>query len=171
MLSRRTARRKCREHEREWNGLCVDKNLEDDWLVRLNNLETFSLISICEGHCSRQTDHSRTSPHIKLRLKEQFLPGIARRWDENKMAVVSQVNKRFDTGDTFVNLELKFKLRSGAGRMTYQEDLILQIHSRRARIGEEMDIDTRDWFERCVSEIESLDSLCTQLWNGEDQET
>jgi hypothetical protein len=87
------------------------------------------------------------------------------------MAVVSQVNKLFDTGDTFVNLELKFKLRSGAGRMTYQEDLILRIHSRRARIGEEMDVDTRDWFERCVSEIESLDSLCAQLWNGEDQET
>jgi hypothetical protein len=165
MLSRRTARRKCREHEREWNGFCVDKNLEDDWLVRLNNLETFSLISICEGHCSRQAEHSRVSPHIKLRLKENLIPGVATRWDTNKMAVVGQVNRLFDTGDTFVNLELKFKLRSGAGRMTYQEEMIVRIHSRRARIAEEIDEQTRDWFQRCVSSIENLDNLCTRLWN------
>jgi hypothetical protein len=113
MLPKRTPRRKCRGHEREWRGFCVDANLEDEWLARLNDLQAFDLISICEGHCNRQAEPSRTPPHIKLRLKERLLRGVASHWDEHKMAVVGKVNRLFETGDTYVNLELKFKLRGG----------------------------------------------------------
>ena len=164
MLPRKTPRRKCRDYEREWNGFCVDRNLEDDWLERLNDLEVFSLISICEGHCDRQTEPSRTPPHVKLRLRENLLPNIASRWDEHKMAIVSEVNRLFQTGDTYVNLELKFKLRSGTGRLNYQEDLIVRVHSRQARISEEIEADTHDWFQRSVSRIEELDSQMARLW-------
>jgi hypothetical protein len=76
MLPRRTPRRKCRDYEREWSGFCVDRNLEDDWLERLNRLQAFSLISICEGHCDHRTEPSGKASHIKLRLKE----GSRRRW-------------------------------------------------------------------------------------------
>jgi hypothetical protein len=163
MLPRKTSRRKCRDHEKEWRGFCIDKNLKDDWLVRLNSLAAFSLISICEGHCDRQADG--VSPHIKLRLKERHLPGIASHWDDHKMAVVSEVGKLFQTGDTYVNLELKFKLRSGTGRLNYQEDLIVRIHCRRARDSEEMDARTHDWFQYSVSRIEDLDGFVALLWN------
>jgi hypothetical protein len=166
MLPRKTPRRKCRDYEREWNGFCVDRNLEDDWLERLNGLETFSLISICEGHCDRQTEPSRTPPHVKLRLRESLLPRIASRWDEHKMAILSEVNRLFQTGDTYVNLELKFKLRSGTGRLNYQEDLLVRVHSRQARISEELDAETRDWFQQSVSRIEELDSQVARLWGG-----
>lgn len=166
MLPRKTPRRKCRDYEREWNGFCVDRNLEDEWLERLNGLEAFSLISICEGHCDRETEPSGTSPHVKLRLRENRLPGIASRWDEHKMAIVSEVNRLFQAGDTYVNLELKFKLRSQAGRLNYQEDLIVRVHSRQARFSEEMGAETHDWFQRSVSRIEELDSQMARLWGG-----
>ena len=171
MLPRRTPRRKCRDYEREWNGFCVDRNLEDDCLERLNGLEAFSLISICEGHCDRQTEPSRTPPHVKLRLRENLLPSIAGRWDEHKMAIVGEVNRLFQTGDTYVNLELKFKLRSGTGRLNYQEDLIVRVHSRQARISEEMGAETRDWFQRSVSRIEELDGQMARLWGRATQAT
>lgn len=164
MLPRKTARRKCRDHEREWRGFCVDRNLEDGWLQRLNDLDTFDLISICEGHCGRQAEPSRTPPHIKLRLKEQFLPEVASRWDEHKMAILGEVNKLFQVGDTYVNLELKFKLRSGTGRLSYQEEMIVRVHGRQARLSEEIDAATCAWFEQSVEQIEALDHFVTDLW-------
>lgn len=168
MLPRRTPRRKCRDCEREWRGFCVDENLEDDWLECLNGLNTFTLISICEGHYGRQVEPSRTPPHIKMRLKEQFLPAVASRWDEHKMAILAEVNRLFQvSSDTYVNLELKFKLRSGTGRLSYQEEMILRVHGRQARVSEEMDAATRAWFEQSVGQIEALDRFVTTLWQTE----
>jgi hypothetical protein len=164
MLPKKTPRRKCRDHEREWRGFCVDNNLENDWLERLNELVTFDLISICEGHCSRPTEPSRTPPHVKLRLKENHLPGIASRWDNHKMAILSAVNRLFQTGETYVNLELKFKLRSGTGRLNYQEEMIIRIHGRRERDSEDMDEATRAWFQQCIERVEELDRLVMELW-------
>jgi hypothetical protein len=170
MLPRKTPRRACRDHEREWNGYCVDKGLEDSWLVSLNGLAAFDLISICEGHCDRRTDPPRTPPHVKLRLKERLLPGVARRWDEHKMAVLDAVNGLFQTGDTYVNLELKFKLRSATGRFNYQEEFILRVHGREVRSTDTMDAQTRDWFLKTVERIESLDHLVGHMWQGVEQD-
>jgi hypothetical protein len=171
MPARKTSRRQCREYEREWNGYCVDKNLEDDWLIRLNDLAAFGLISICEGHSGRQTEPAKTAPHIKLRLKEHLLPGIARRWDEHKMSIVSEVNGLFQGSDTYVGLELKFKLRSRTGRLNYEESLMVGIHGRQGRTLEEMDTETRDWFQQSIGRVEALDRLVTGLWRGSEPDT
>jgi hypothetical protein len=139
-------------------------------LVRLNDLATFDLISICEGHCGRQAEPSRTSPHIKLRLKERYLPSIASYWDKHKMAILGKVNEFFQVGgDTYVNLELKFKLRSGTGRLSYQEEMIVRVHGRQARTAEEMGPVTRTWFQESVERIEEIDRFITSLWQGEEQ--
>ena len=169
MLPRKTSRRKCRDHEREWNGFCVDKNLQDDWLARLNNLRTLDLISVCEGHLIRHSEPSRTAPHIKFRLKEHLLPGVAKCWDQHKMVIVSEVSGLFQTGDTYVNVELKFKLRSGTGRLIYQEDLIVRVHSQQVRSSEEIDAGTCSLFQQSVSRIEELDRLIAQLWGQANQ--
>ena len=166
MLPRRTTRRACREHEREWRGFCVDRGLEDDWLERLNGLQTMTPISVCEGHSGRRTEPSRRTPHIKLRLKQDLIRGAARRWDACKMDVLSEVNRLFQSGDTYLNLELRFKLRSSTGRFSYQEELIFRVHNSRARIAEEMDDSTRDWFAQSVSRIEALDRCLARLWCG-----
>jgi hypothetical protein len=108
-------------------------------------------------------------PHIKLRLKDQFLPGIAAQWSEHKLAVVNQVNRLFRAGDTYVTLELKFKLRATTSRLNYEEGLVVRIHSRKARTSEEMDARTRDWFQQGVNWIEALDNFVAVLWNDTQQ--
>jgi hypothetical protein len=169
MPTRKTSRRKCRDHEKEWNGFCVDKNLDDDWLARLNNLAAFNLISICEGHCGRPTEPSKARPHVKLKLKERLLPGVAAHWSEHKVALVHKVNELFQAGDTYVNLELKFKLRTATSRLNYEESLVVRIHSREVRTFEEMDARIVDWFQRGVSRVEALDDFVAALWNDINQ--
>lgn len=66
------------------------------------------------------------------------------------MAVLEEVNRLFQTGDTYVNLELKFKLRQGMGRLVYQEDLTLRVHGRQPRTSEDMDAETHNWFQQSV---------------------
>ena len=171
MPVRKTSRRQCREYEREWNGFCVDKNIEDDWLIRLNDIEALSLISICEGHSGRQTEPAKAAPHIKLRLKEHLLPGIARCWDEHKMSIVSEVSRLFQSGETYVGLELRFKLRSRTGRLNYEEGLMVGIHGRQEKASEEMNAETRDRFQQSVGCVEALDDLFIDLWRGSEPGT
>ena len=80
------------------------------------------------------------------------------------MAILSAVNRLFQTGETYVNLELKFKLRSGTGRLNYQEEMIIRIHGRRERDSEDMDEATRAWFQQCIERVEELDRLVMELW-------
>jgi hypothetical protein len=168
MLPRRTPRRACRNFEREWNGFCVDKNLKDEWLVPLNELSAFNLISICEGHCVQHSEPHMRPPHVKLRLKEHLLPGVAGRWDEHKTVVLGEVSSLSQAGDTYVNLEMKCKLRSGAARLSYQEDLIVRIHSRDGRGSDEMDRETAAWFQRTVELVQELDAVFARLWRTAD---
>jgi hypothetical protein len=157
-------RRVCRDHERLWHDICVDRNLDDGWLAQLNELKSLRLINICEGHPVSSSDHSRRSPQIILRLREQWLPGLGRRWDVDKMAVLERVNDLFRTGDTEGNLEAKFQLRWGRGRLTYLEDLTFRVRSRKRRTGTEMDAVTRQWFEDNVARLAALDGFLVELW-------
>ena len=162
MLRRRTARRTCREHEKQWREFCVDKNLEDDWLERLNNLKAFALIGICEGHSDRRSGSSGRYPYISLRLKEPLLPGIAKHWEELRMAMLSEVSRLFEAADTDINLELKFRLRAGRGKLIYREDLTFRMRSYEVRASGELDVQARNWFERSVERIERLDGVVVQ---------
>ena len=169
MPSGGTPRRECREHEREWGGRCVDRNLTDAWLERLNTLHSLSLMGICEGHADASSGSSGRFPHINLRLKEELLPGIARRWEELRVAVLDEVSRLFQHGDTHVNLELKFRLRLGLSRLVYQQDLTMRIRASQPRTSQEMTPDARDWFERTVSCIERLDGIVL-TWHHDNRE-
>jgi hypothetical protein len=164
MLPKSSTRRPCREHEREWRGRCVDRGLEDEWLERLNGLHAFELISICEGHLVGRTDPHGSSPHIKLRLREGLLPQVSSHWDEHKLRVIDAVARLFQTGDTYVNIELKLRLRASAGRLNYQEDLVARVHRRQPRQSDGHDSDTWHWLDGAVSRVEQLDTLMMQLW-------
>ena len=79
------------------------------------------------------------------------------------MAVVSEVDRLSDTGDTYVVLELKYRLRSGTGRLSYQEELLVRIHGPQARDSEQMHPKTREGFQSSVSQIEQLDHFVGTL--------
>jgi len=158
----KTTRRKCQEYEKRWREFCVDKNLEDDWLERLNRLKTFALIGICEGHSGRQSGSSARYPYISLRLKESLLPSIPKHWEELRTAMLSEVSRLFQAADTDINIELKFRLRAGRGKLIYREDLMFRMRSYQVRTSDELDVQARNWFEQSVERIELLDKIVVE---------
>jgi hypothetical protein len=168
-MTKATPRRACRDHERLWRDLCVDKNLKDDWLERLNRLEAFTLINICEGHADQRPGSPGSYAHISMRLKEWLLPGIARHWEELRGAVLSEMNRLFQVGDTDINMELKFRLRAGRGKLIYQEGLTLRVRSFKKRKRTEMDSQTGNWFEQSITRIEGLDRMVLE-WHRQSLE-
>ena len=137
----------------------MDKNLEDDWLERLGNLQSLQVISICEGHYhpDQSATSSRRFPHIKLRLKEQFLPDISTRWGQLRPVISNELHRLFYCVDTYLDVELKFRFRWRGVRSAYQEDLTLRVNGRRPRESEEMAAAIREWFEQTVDRLEQLD--------------
>lgn len=149
----------CQAHEKRWRDICVDKNLEEVWLEELNDLEVFNLISICEGHNAQRRNPSSKFPHINLKLKEKLLPGFVKDWETLRPEVLNEVHRLFQKGDTYFNLELRFKLRAGRGRLVYQEEMTLKMRFFQARVSEEMDSETYHWFAQSVESIKDLDQI------------
>lgn len=164
---KRTTGKVCKDHERVWRDLCVDRNLRDDWLEHLNSLETLNLVGICEGHPGRPPGAPGRYPQINLRLKESILPGIAGHWEDLRSAMLNEASKLFLLGDTDVRIELKFWLRAGRGRLIYQEDLTMRLRGYKTRETVEMDAETCGWFERAVDRIAKVDQTVL-TWHGQD---
>ena len=164
---KRSVSKLCKDYERLWREVCVDKNLQDDWLDRLNELETLNLVGICEGHSDRPPGTSGRFPQINLRLKESVLPGIADHWRDLRTAMLNEASKLFLLGDTDVRIELRFWLRAGRGKLIYQEDLTMRLRSYQARGSAEMDAETHGWFERAVDRVAKIDQAVL-TWHGQD---
>ena len=163
---KRVPSKKCRDYERVWRDLCVDRGLQDDWLERLNGLKTLNLVGICEGHPDRSPGAAGRFPHIHLRLKESLLPGIAGHWEDLRAAMLNEVSRLFQLGDTDVRVELKFWLRAGRGKLIYREDLIVHVRSYQLRESATMEGETRAWFERAVDRIAEIDRA-VYTWHGQ----
>lgn len=147
---RRTTRRPCRDHERLWGERYVDKDLKDDWLERLNRLNNFDLISICQGH--NGSTRSRQLPGLNVRVKQeqrrQFGPEVCLRAFE-------QVLDQLPADDTRATCERKIK-KSNQGRS--HDDLVLMVdylQTGRGGISEKI---REDWFERTIQAIENADA-------------
>jgi hypothetical protein len=164
---KRTVSRKCKDYERVWRDLCVDRSLQDDWLEHLNSLKTLNLVGICEGHPDRPPGAPGRFPQINLRIKESFLPGIAGHWEDLRSAMLHEASRLFQSGDTDVRIELKFWLRAGRGKLIYQEDLTVRVRSYRTRDTAEMDAEIYKWFERAVDRIDKIDRTVL-TWHGRD---
>ena len=154
---KRSVSKPCKDYERPWRDFCVDKNLQDGWLERLNGLDTLNLVGICEGHPDRPPGAAGRFPQINLRLKEAVLPGIADHWRDLRSAMLNEASKLFLLGDTDVRIELRFWLRAGRGKLIYQEDLTMRLRSYQARDATDMDATTCEWFERAVDRIVKID--------------
>ncbi len=152
----------CKPHERLWENFCVDRNLEDPWLERLNALTTLNLINICEGHYDRSRLSER-SPHLSLRLKASLMPNIAKCWEAQKMALLNHVHTLFDQNESNFNLALAFNLRVGLGRLGYRENLTLRVRYYQARTEATMDAQTHRWFEETVARLEALDAFLAAM--------
>jgi len=72
------------------------------------------------------------------------------------------VSRLFEAADTDINLELKFRLRAGRGKLIYREDLTFRMRSYEVRASGELDVQARNWFERSVERAERLDGVVVQ---------
>lgn len=142
--------------------MAVDRNLQDGWLERLNGLQAFELLSICEGHRNRRANFA----HINLGLRERFVPTGAAQWDEVRRALANELDRLFPAADTGVDVDLKFTIHRGTQATVCREDLTVRIRRRRARSTDVMDESTRRWFCRTLSGIEDLDRLMDLLGLG-----
>lgn len=142
--------------------MAVDRNLEDDWLERLNALQAFELLSICEGHQNRRANFA----HINLGLRKRFVPTSAAQWDEVRLALANELDRLFPASDTGVDVDLKFAIHRGTQATVCREDLTVRIRRRNARTTEAVDEATRRWFCRALSGIEDLDRLMDLLGLG-----
>jgi len=156
-------RRECRPHERRWRDRCVDRNLVDEWLERLNKLENFRLVGICEGHFVNNPQSTRVFPRIHLALKGPVLPGLVDHWSSLKSVVVGEVERIFGSGDANYDLELRFNARRGPRGLAYRQILLFRVRCPKGRVSAQMDVQTQDWFSQTVARIEQLDRFIQNL--------
>lgn len=155
----------CREHARQWRDQCVDKNLEDSWLEALNNLATFELISICEGHRDSRKPRGRW-PHINLRLKEQYIPLLLAGFDCAASQMQQELMKHWGDETTTVEARFEIKMNASRSRQEIQRDFCLRIESRRPRTEQSMDEATGEWFTSTVRRIQAWDAFFGKLIAG-----
>jgi len=161
--------KECQAHEKRWRDFCVDKNLAEIWLEELNNLKTLNLISICEGHYDQKSHTSSKFTHINLKLKEVLLPGFLKDWETLRPGVLNEVHNLFQKGDTYFNFELRFKIRTGRGRLVYQEELVIKMRRYQPRISKEMDVECHQWFDQSVASIKALDDIILEWHQSSSQ--
>ena len=149
----------CDDFQRPWHGHCVDINLEDAWLERLNNLRIFDLINICEGHPKRISSTATRHAHIYLKLKETYLRDLVKDWETIRPTLLKEVLCLFQDGSTHLNFDLNFKVRTGKGRFVYQEGLSLKLRADKPTNSPGLDPTIRAWFENCITCTETFDQI------------
>jgi len=156
-------RRTPRDGERRWQGHNVDVNLTDDWLLPLNGLSAFRLVSICEGHL--ETGSGRASaPHVNLRLKAEFVQLACASWDDLSIGLAGELGRHFQTEDTHAEVELRRRVATGRDGVASCSDLVIRLRSQRSRSKIEMEPEVTTWFGSVVEKCQSLDRfICRRL--------
>jgi len=154
---------KCEMHERPWRDWAVDRYLDDRWLERLNNLESFSLVSICEGHLYVDPKSVKRRPCIILRPKEAYMMPLTVRWYELKEAIAVEIERIWPDKETIIEFEIQHRLVKSGDPLEDIEDIIIRITSDRKRdvviLPEWID----HWFRQALSRIETFDRFMKTL--------
>lgn len=152
--------RECRDRERVWNGHCVDKNLNDEWLIQLNNLSCFNLISICEGHPANDNRRVNASPHIILRIKDFLLPSES----GQKELLIEKVRMAFIHSFTLtdINYTVEWKQSLHGRDPSWRQDFTIRMSARNPYNGV---LIKGEWFDLMVEEINTFDKTVRQQLN------
>ena len=138
----------CREYERWWvnpdtgEGRCIDKNLTDEWLLRLNRLRILRLKSICEGHLDADNFSQKNTPDISLELTERF---------ENQSERISAEIA------SMKNTEPEIEFAYGHSEFE-PKAFFLNLKCKRKRCSTELEPWVTNWFQRVIELVQSIDS-------------
>jgi len=153
----------CRPYERPWRDWAVDRNLDDQWLECLNNLETFSLVSICEGHIDVKPTSVKRRPCIILSPKVAYRRPITKRWYDLKKPLAAEIEKIWPGGDTIVEFEIQHRLVKNDDGLEDIEDIIIRITSERKRDMMILPEWIHHWFRQALLRIEAFDRFMKTL--------
>jgi hypothetical protein len=153
----------CKTHERPWRDWAVDLNLDDQWLERLNNLETFNLINICEGHIDVYPTSVKRSPRIILRPKEAYIRPLTVHWYDLKKALAAEIERIWPGGESIVEFEIQHRLVKNEDPLEDIEDIIVRVTSERKRDMMILSAWIQKWFRQTLSRIEAFDRFMKTL--------
>jgi hypothetical protein len=146
---------KCGRHERIWRGRCVDRNLEDEWLERLNGLHRFELVSICEGHADRRVDDA---PTITLRLRPEAAASLLDAWTALRRVFRRRLAETFAGLPGSARFEIRETLFADAPENSSRRiTATLFLGSAKKRTTRAMDRATERWFEDAIERCRALD--------------
>lgn len=148
----------CKSYERPWLDWAVDRNLDDQWLERLNNLETLNLVSICEGHIDARPTSARRSPRIALMLKKAYMRLLTEQWYDLKEDLAASIGKIWPDEETIIEFEIQHRLVIN-DPVEEIESIIIRIISERKRDTVLLPEWTNHWFRQALSRIEAFDRL------------
>ena len=152
-------KKECKEHEKRWRNYCVDKNLDDEWLERLNKLKAFQLVGICEGHIKRHVDAKSSYRNVNLILRDELMVSVVAKWPELKTEILKEAAEILENNATKTRLEIHHRLRARQGKIISQDALKISMLSNQSRDQDELGDEMRIWFEGCVERIEELDQI------------
>jgi len=148
----------CKSYERPWRDWAVDRNLDDQWLERLNNLETLNLVSICEGHIDARPTSARRSPRIALMLKKAYMRPLTEQWYDLKEDLATSIENIWPDEETIIEFEIQHRLIIN-DPVEEIESIIIRIISERKRDTMLLPEWTNHWFLQALLRIETFDQL------------
>jgi hypothetical protein len=153
----------CKPHERPWRDWAVDRNLDDHWLERLNNLATFNLINICEGHVDVDPTSVKRNPRIILRPKEDYIRPLTVHWHDLKEALAAEIKRIWSGGESIIDFEIQHRLVKNDDGLEDIEDITMRIKSKRKRDIMILPEWIGHWFRQTLSRIEAFDQFMKTL--------
>jgi len=142
------------DYQRKWRVYRVDKNLKDDWLVRLNNLKLFYVTSVCEGHFTCDDNY----PTIVLFAKRDFIDSLKELFaDKELLFSIFDGNFASDTEFTFSYTLGVSTNPNSIISATSCTPIKFSLHSKDPRESLLLDDKTSEWFEASVISIERID--------------
>jgi len=148
----------CKSYERPWRDWAVDRNLDDQWLERLNNLETLDLVSICEGHIDARPTSARRSPRVALMLKKDYMRPLTEQWYDLKEDLATSIEKIWPNEETVIEFEIQHRLVKNDPTEEI-ESIIIRIISERKRDTMLLPEWTNHWFRQALLRIETFDQF------------
>ncbi len=144
----------CKPYERTWRNLAVDRNIDDRWLERLNGLNAFDLISICEGHLDVKPTSVRRRPSAIFSLKKAYVKPFTIHWYDLKEALAAEIESIWKSEDTIVEIEIQQQIvRYDDANEGDREEIIFRFFSRRKRDAEDFPDWIEKWFVHAISRI------------------
>lgn len=153
----------CKPYERTWRNWAVDQNLDDHWLERLNNLETFSLVGICEGHTDAKPASLRRCPRIALMLRKAYMRPLTEQWYDLKETLTTAIERTWPDKETIIEFSIQHRLAKNDDLVEEIEAIIIRIISERKRDTMLLPKWTNHWFRHALLRIEAFDQFMKTL--------